>query len=157
MALMRYEGQAQNVDPLTAIYWVTVTITTLGYGDIVFRSYAGRFFSILVALTGVSILWAVILPLVITPRLERLVRMVPSSAPSSMRNHMIISGYSPTVETLTERLYELKIPFLIIERSADIARSIYRRYPTLWGDPSEPDVLISASIRSARLMIANEK
>ncbi len=66
---------------LTALYWVAVTITTLGYGDIVFHSQLGRFFSIFVALSGIAILWAVIMPLIITPRLEHLVRADLSSAP----------------------------------------------------------------------------
>ena len=37
MALMSFEGQSQNVNIVTAIYWVIVTMTTLGFGDIVFK------------------------------------------------------------------------------------------------------------------------
>ncbi len=156
IALMRYEGQPENADPLTAIYWVVVTITTLGYGDIIFRSQIGRFFSIFVALSGVAILWAVILPLMITPRLESLVRAAPSSASKRLKEHIIITGYSPMVETLTERLSLLGIPFLVIERREEVARSIYKSYPTLWGDPSDSDVLRRANTSAARLLIANE-
>ncbi|MDD1758610.1 MAG: NAD-binding protein, partial [Methanotrichaceae archaeon] len=54
------------------------------------------------------------------------------------------------------RLSLRQIPFLIIERSEEIARSIYRRYPTLWGDPSDHEVLKKASISSARLFVTNE-
>lgn len=157
MALMGFEHQPQNVNPVTAIYWVVVTITTLGYGDIVFKSMPGRIFTIIVALSGLAILWAVILPLGITPGLERLVRAAPSSAPEKISGHIIISGYNPMVETLTERLSLLKVPFLIIERSEQVARNIYRKYPVLWGDPSEKEVLSRANIGSARLFIANEQ
>lgn len=157
MALMGFEHQPQNVNPITAIYWVVVTITTLGYGDIVFKSMLGRVFTIIVALSGLAILWAVILPLGITPGLERLVRAAPSSAPEKISGHIIISGYNPMVETLTERLSLLKVPFLIIERSEQVARNIYRKYPVLWGDPSEKEVLSRANIGSARLFIANEQ
>ncbi len=156
VSLMNYEGQYENVNPLTAFYWVVVTITTLGYGDIVFHSQVGRFFSIFVALTGVAILWAVILPLIITPRIEQMIRPFPSSAPEEMANHIVISGYNPIVETLAERFDLLKIPFLVIERSEEVARNIYRRYPVIWGDPSDREVLSRASIGSARLFIANE-
>jgi len=81
MVLMNYEHQGQNSNLIVAIYWVAATITTLGYGDIVFQSPVGRVFSIFVAMSGVAILWAVIMPLMITPRLEHLVRAAPSSAP----------------------------------------------------------------------------
>ena len=154
--LMSQEGQYQNANPLTALYWVAVTITTLGYGDIVFHSQLGRFFSIFVALSGVAILWAVIMPLIITPRLEHLVRADLSSAPKNISGHIIISGFNPVVETLAERFSLLQIPFLIIERSENVARTVYRSYPVIRGDPSEEEVLRRANIASARLFIANE-
>jgi voltage-gated potassium channel len=157
MVLMGYEGQTQNVNLITALYWVIITITTLGYGDIVFHSQIGRIFSIIVSLSGIFILWAVVLPLVITPRLENVVKPVPISAPKKIEGHVIISGYSPMVEALTDRLSLLKIPFLIIERSEETARSIYQRYPTTWGDPSLVRVLMNAGIGSSRLLIANER
>ncbi len=155
--IMSYEGQTQNANLITALYWVVVTITTLGYGDIVFHSQIGHLFSIIVSLSGIFILWAIILPLVITPRLEGLIKPVPTSAPKIMEGHIIITGYSPMVEILADRLSLLKIPFLIIERSEGVARSIYQRYPTIWGDPSETNVLKNAGIGSARLLVANEK
>ena len=141
MALMSFEGQSQNVNLATAVYWVVVTMTTLGYGDIVFKSAIGYFFTIIVALSGIAILWAVVVPLGITPNLERMIRAAPSSAPEKMSGHIIISGYNPIVETLAERFSLLKIPFLIIERSESVARSIYKNYPVLWGDPSQAEVL----------------
>jgi voltage-gated potassium channel len=157
MLLMKYEGQSQNINPITAFYWVISTITTLGYGDIVFHSPIGHLFSIVVVFSGLAILWAVIIPLGITPRLDKIIKASPSSAPEKMTDHIIISGYNPIVETLTERLSLLEVPFLIIERSQDVARSIYQKYPVIFGDHSERDVLSRANISSARLFIANEK
>jgi voltage-gated potassium channel len=157
MVLMSYEGQIENVDSITAIYWVVSTMTTLGYGDVVFRSSIGHVFSIVVSLSGLAILWAVVIPLGITPRLERLVKAPPTSAPAKILNHIVISGYNPTVEVLIEKLSLLKIPFVIIERSEQMARSIYSKYPVVWGDPSDKEVLRRSGIDSAKLFIANEK
>jgi voltage-gated potassium channel len=156
MLLMRYEGQSQNVFMAKAVYWVVVTMTTLGYGDIVFKSEAGYLFTIIVSLSGIAILWSVVVPLGITPNLERMIRAAPSSVPEKMKGHIIISGYNPIVETLAERFSLLKIPFLIIERSESAARMIYKNYPVLWGDPTQVQVLHRANISSARLFIANE-
>jgi len=156
MLLMSLEGQLQNVNMATAVYWVVVTMTTLGFGDIVFKTPIGYIFTIIVSLSGIAILWAVVVPLGITPNLERLIRAAPSSVPEKMNGHIIISGYNPIVETLAERFSLLKMPFLIIERKESVARSIYKNYPVLWGDPSQAEVQRRASISSARLFIANE-
>lgn len=156
MGLMIYEGQRQNVDPITALYWVVVTITTLGYGDIVFHSGPGRLFTIIVSVSGLFILWAVVLPFEVAPRIEKLAKVIPTAAPPKMTNHIIIYGYNSMVENLTERLTILKTPFLILERSEDTARRIYQKYPTVLGDPTDRAVLVNANIEHARLFIANE-
>ena len=49
--LMLREGH--NYSALTSVYWTLETMTTLGYGDIVFTSDLGRAFSIVVLVTGV--------------------------------------------------------------------------------------------------------
>jgi voltage-gated potassium channel len=156
MAVMSLEGQTQNVNIGTALYWVVVTMTTLGYGDIVFKTPIGYLFTIIVSLSGIALLWAVVVPLGITPNLELIVRAIPSSAPRKMHGHVIISGYNPIVDTLAERFSLQNIPFVIIERSESVARSIYRNYPVVWGDPSRIEIQKRASISSARLFIANE-
>jgi len=70
--LMFREGQhipeqLENVNIPTAIYWVVTTMTTVGYGDIHFFNVVGRMFSIVVAISGVIIVFALLFPLVITP------------------------------------------------------------------------------------------
>jgi Trk K+ transport system NAD-binding subunit len=156
MALMSLEGQSANVNIATAVYWVVVTMTTLGFGDIVFKTPIGYLFTIIVSLSGIAILWAVVVPLGITPNLELIIRAIPTSAPEKMEGHIIISGYNPIVDTLAERFSLLNIPFLIIERSESVARGIYKNYPVVWGDPSRAEVQRRACISSARLFITNE-
>ena len=58
MALLLWDGQGE-VDaalalPLAAgvgLYWVLVTMSTLGFGDITFKSDIGRLFSVVVLVT----------------------------------------------------------------------------------------------------------
>lgn len=157
MALMIYEGRPENADPVTAIYWVITTLTTLGYGDIIFYSPAGRIFSAVVVTSGVGVLFALIIPVVVTPWLDKLSREMPSRPKKEMSDHIIICGYSPTVEVLINKLFRTKTPFLIVERREDVARSIRLKYPIVFGDPSDPQVLIDSGVKSARLLVANEK
>ena len=127
MELMSREGQLDNVDPVTAVYWVITTMTTVGYGDVVFENLAGRVFSAIVGLSGIFILFAVALPLIVTPWLERLNRELPLRAPPKMRDHIIICGYNPIVEALAENFRRQRVPFLVIERSEETARKISKK------------------------------
>ncbi len=157
MELMSREGQLDNVDPVTAVYWVITTMTTVGYGDVVFESLSGRVFSSIVGLSGIFILFAMALPLIVTPWLERLNKELPLRAPPKIKDHIIICGYNPIVEALAENFKRQKVPFLVIERSEETARKISKKHQVLWGDPAERDVLASANIESAKLLIANER
>ena len=84
---------------ITALYWTVVTMSTLGFGDIVFYSDAGRLFSIWVLLSGILLLVAlpyVSIEFLIEPlrRAQELSR-VPRRAPSGERGHVIVSRYDP--------------------------------------------------------------
>ncbi|EKB47342.1 potassium channel family protein [Cecembia lonarensis] len=52
--LMAQEGQKHTW--LTGIYWTLTVMSTLGFGDITFDSDIGRFFSVIVLLTGMLFL-----------------------------------------------------------------------------------------------------
>jgi len=155
--LMFLEGQTENAQPLTAIYWVVVTITTVGYGDVVFYSHVGQIFSALVALSGITIFFAVALPMMVTPWFERLNRELPTKPDRPMKDHIIICGYDTIVETLAEKLTSLNVPYLVVESREDVARSIFRRFPTIHGDPANRQIMLNANIHSARMVLANQK
>jgi hypothetical protein len=52
--MIKIEGQQHSW--VTGFYWTLVVITTLGFGDITFRTDIGRLFSIIVLLSGVVFL-----------------------------------------------------------------------------------------------------
>ena len=53
------DGRNHNLDndAPTAIYWVLITMSTVGYGDITFETHLGQLFSIAVMLSGVIYLF----------------------------------------------------------------------------------------------------
>src|SRR5688572_19144247 len=53
--VMRHEGRTYSW--LTSIYWTAQTMSTLGYGDVVFEGDLGRLFAIVVLGTGVTVLF----------------------------------------------------------------------------------------------------
>lgn len=155
--LMRtYENR--QYDFITAIYWVIVSMTTVGYGDIYFNSSMGHLFSIVVALSGVIMVFAMLFPLVITPWLEQTIRReLPKKAPADLNGHIIICGYNQIVETLITELDEYGIPFIVIdENEKNIAQLIKRKIICVHGDDADENVLINSNILSAKMLIANQ-
>ncbi|HOK58293.1 MAG TPA: ion channel [Methanothrix sp.] len=135
MILMRHEGRPELANPVNAVYWVIMTMTTVGYGDIVFRSPVGYLFSIVVSLTGIVMVFAFVLPGLVTPWFEHLGRELPERVPEWMSDHILICGYGPMVERLAERLDEMGIRFAIVESRESVARGIFKKYTTVWGTP----------------------
>jgi Trk K+ transport system NAD-binding subunit len=144
-------------DFMTALYWVVITMTTTGYGDIYPITVAGMLFSMLVAVTGLTILFALVLPLMVTPIMDRLMRRPRSRVPEWVSDHVVIAGYNPIVETLIMELAEREIPFVVIDRSQDDIRKLQRHgHDAIQGDATDEDVLANAGIGRASYLIANE-
>ncbi|MDD5473068.1 MAG: NAD-binding protein [Candidatus Methanoperedens sp.] len=155
--LMRtYENR--NYEFITAIYWVIVSMTTVGYGDIYFNSAAGHVFSTVVILSGVIMIFGYLFPLVLTPRLEEAFRKeLPAKVPADLKEHIIICGYNQLVETLVVELDEYKIPFMVIdENEKNIKQLISRKIICVYGDDVDENVLLNSNILSARMLIANQ-
>jgi len=114
--MLNYEDKSYDI--LTAIYWVIISMTTVGYGDIYFKSPIGHFYTIVVVLSGVVIFFGYLFPLVVTPQLEKTLRKeLPLKVPIDMNNHIIICGYNQLVETLIVELDEYRIPFVVIDET----------------------------------------
>lgn len=142
---------------VTAIYWVVITMTTTGYGDIYFNSTIGHFFTIIVVFSGVIMIFALLFPLVITPWLEhRIKKELPSKVRSNLKNHIIICGYNQLVETLIVELGEYRIPFMVIdENEKNISQLLSRKVLCVYGDATDGNVLLNSNILNAKMLIAN--
>ncbi len=151
-------GQMDNVNPVTAIYWVIATMTTVGYGDVYFVEGAGRLFSVVVAISGVILLFALLFPLVITPWIESRVKAaLPTSVSPALSDHLIICGYSLLVESLIEELEHQRIPFVVVEDDSSVVRDLLERgILCIHGDPCDKNTLDGANIQKARVLIANK-
>ena len=101
------EGKNQNLDNdlLIAIYWVLITMSTVGYGDITFQTHVGQFFSLAVMMSGVVYLF-ILLPFSFMEFFYKpLVKLqseskVPRMAPESLTNHVILTCYDSIAKKL---------------------------------------------------------
>ncbi len=151
-------AQMVQVNPVTAVYWVIATMTTVGYGDVFFMGAVGRIFSVVVAISGVFLLFALLFPLIITPWIElRVKAALPTRVSEKLSNHLILCGYSQPAMSLIDELEHQRIPFVVIEADANTVRDLLEReIPCIHGDPSDGDTLKGANIDTARVLIANK-
>jgi len=124
--LMLAEGQTQH-SWLTGFYWTLTVMSTLGFGDITFHSDIGRFFSVVVLISGVMFL-LVVLPFTFieffyAPWLEaQRQRRAPRQVPEGTHDHVILTNYDPVVLALIERLKSYGRPYYLLE--PDLTRAL---------------------------------
>lgn len=157
MYLAQYEGQTQHGNLIDALYWVVSTSTTVGYGDIVLMSRPGKIFAMFVQISGILIVFGILITFVITPWFQKtMIIPLPTRAPVGTSDHIIICGYNRLVETLVDELNEQEVAFLIIEDDEELVRNLMQKQlPCVYGTASGENILKSANITSARFVIAN--
>ena len=157
--IMRVEGQQHSW--ITGFYWTLVVMTTLGFGDITFTSDLGRFFSIIVLLSGVVFL-LVMLPflfirLFYAPWLETRVRLrAPREVERGTSGHVIITEYDAVAVGLVERLKGAAIPYFIVEPDpVKASRLVGEDVSVIAGENDSRATYERLLAPAARLVVAN--
>ena len=156
--LMLREGQDSTW--ITAFYWVLTTMSTLGYGDVTFDSDLGRFFSMVVLLSGmVSLL--VLLPflfieLFYIPWSERQkTAMTPREVPESLSGHVILTNIDTTAPPLRRMLARYGISHLLIHPDSQSALRLRDDgWQVMVGDLDLPETYRRAGAERAALIAA---
>jgi voltage-gated potassium channel len=146
---------------ITGVYWTLTVMTTLGFGDITFASDIGRFFSIVVLLSGIVLL-LIVLPfmfirLFYAPWLEARVRFrAPREAPPEASGHVIICTYDTIALGLIERLRLHEIPYYVIESEPTKAAQMHGDgISVIAGDIDSSTTYRKLRVEKARLVFAN--
>jgi voltage-gated potassium channel len=146
---------------ITGFYWTLVVMTTLGFGDITFTSDIGRFFSMVVLVSGVVFL-LVMLPflfirLFYAPWLESRVRLrAPREVRAGTNGHVIITEYDAVAAGLVERLNAAAIPYFIVEPDpARAARFVSDDLSVIAGENDSRATYERLRTSAARLVVAN--
>lgn len=115
--LMEWEGR--QFSWITGLYWTLTVMSTLGFGDITFTSDIGRFFSLVVLLSGIVFL-LVLLPFTFiqffyAPWMEaQAASRAPRSLPETTRGHVILTHYEPVAAALIARLTQQGVPYALL-------------------------------------------
>lgn len=154
-----YEGQ--NHSWLTGFYWVLVTMSTLGFGDIVFSTDVGRFFSMMVLFSGVLFL-LVMLPFTFieffyAPWMKAMNQAkAPKKLDPLMKDHVIITELNPVTEALIQKLFSYKINYVILEPDLQKALDLSdQEYNVVNLDPTDFDAYANLNINHAKMVVAS--
>jgi len=148
-------GEFSYIDSL---YFTMVTVTTLGYGDIVPVTEEARMFDAFIITPIRMGVWIVFLgtayQLVIQRYLEEFLMQ---REIEKLKGHVIVAGYSTTGNLAVQELlingYDEKNLF-VIDRSSENVRSAAESGATaIMGDPTSEDILEKAGIRTAGTLI----
>jgi voltage-gated potassium channel len=150
-----HDGDFSFID---SIYFTVVTVTTLGYGDIVPISESARMFDAVIITPVRIIVWVLFIgtayQFVIRNHLERFKMQ---RALKNLKDHVIIAGYGTTgaaaVDELVINGYN-EDNLIVLENSEEQVKEAAEAGATgILGDPTREDSLIKAGIKGARVLI----
>ena len=157
--MVQVEGQDHSF--VSGLYWTLVTMSTLGFGDIVFYTDLGRAFSLLVLMSGV-VLILVVLPFVFiryfyAPWLEAQIRTrAPRKVSREVGGHVIICDYDTLAPGLIEQLTLHKIPYVVLDPDPERATSRHGDgLEVVCGDLDSSSTYEAAGVHRARMVVAN--
>ncbi|HOD15019.1 MAG: potassium channel protein [Spirochaetes bacterium] len=156
--IMAHEGREHSW--VTGFYWTLTVMTTLGFGDITFTGDAGKFFSIIVLMSGVVLL-LVLLPFTFiqffyAPWIEAERRSrTPHELPSHVKNHVIITGYNPVTAALIRKILDHGKDYTLVIDDIQRALDFYDRgLRVSVGDIDDPETYRLMGASRAVLVVA---
>jgi Trk K+ transport system NAD-binding subunit len=156
--IMAWEGR--NYSWITGVYWTLTVMSTLGFGDITFESDLGRFFSIIVLMSG-TVFMLILLPFTFiqffyAPWMEaQAAAKAPRELPRGTAGHVILTRYEALEGALVRKLVQYRYPYVILVPDvAEALRLSDRDLHVMVGELDDPTTYIKARAESAALVAA---
>lgn len=159
VVMVQVEGQEHSW--VSGLYWTLTTMSTLGFGDITFRTDVGRMYSTIVLLSGM-VLFLIVLPFAVLnyfliPWVKAQVRnRAPREVTDDISGHVIICGYDTIAPGLIERLDWQGVRYFVIEPDAEQAARLHDDgVSVIFGDVDNPETYARLKAKRAALVLAN--
>jgi voltage-gated potassium channel len=143
---------------LDCIYMTAITISTIGYGEVVDMSHnpAGRVFTtlfIILSLGTIAFAVSSITAFIVEGELKNLLgrrRMEKDIA--KLKDHYIVCGSDETAQTVIQELVETRRDFVVVEPAKEKLDRLagLGKILCVQGDPAEDEALLKAGIDRAR-------
>jgi voltage-gated potassium channel len=142
-----------------ALYLTVLSLTTVGFGDIVPVTRAGRAYTMVLVLSGIGLMFYIVTSLarvVVEGEIKsalgkrKLLKHI-----KKLQGHYIICGFGRIGEIIARQLKERKIPLIIIENNPELLSTLEESsYYFINGDASKEEVLLEAGIGKAKGLVA---
>jgi voltage-gated potassium channel len=145
---------------LNALFMTTISITTVGYGEVIPLSDTGKWFTIFLLITSWgTFAFAItrITQFVVSGEINqyfktrRLMKDI-----SHLENHVILCGYGRNGHQAARILLAHEVPFIVIEKDENLMKKIVadgEKILHLEGDSTDDDLLRLAGVERARALI----
>jgi voltage-gated potassium channel len=139
-------------------YMTAITLTTIGYGETHPLSDSGRFFTVVLAYSGIFTLAyfaSELVRSVVTGELREVIgRQWVDDQLNNLTGHMIVCGYGRMGRIVCGELDRQKKRFVIIDKSAPALASLpYTHGLPIAGDATVDEILRKAGVERARALI----
>ncbi len=145
-------GGIEELNMGDALYWVVVTITTVGYGDITPTTLGGRIIFVLVALGGIGTI-AYVLEQLISFSTKNQIKVLFGSGAVKMKRHTIIVGWNAKAEEAIKELRHADEEFLVVGSELDHAALNAEEIQHISGDPTKSETLNRCNIKEAKTLM----
>jgi voltage-gated potassium channel len=136
-----------------AVYYVIVTIATVGYGDVTPTSPVARWFSLSVILFGTGAFTIAVGALVgpaIESRMAAAFGNMTASELTLLEDHVVVLGHGDVTEPLLDTIAD-RTDLVVVTRDADAAAALGdASVNVLTGDPADESTLQDARVGAAR-------
>jgi voltage-gated potassium channel len=144
---------------LDALYMTVITVSTVGYSEVHGLSTAGRVFTIVLIIGGVSVMLYALTSIVQYLTEGYLGTLLGRSRMkgklSRLKGHVILCGYGRVGQEVASAFSDEKTDFVVIEQSQEAhAKAAFDGCLCLLGDATMDSVLEEAGIHSARALVA---
>ncbi len=143
-----------ELSAIDAVYFITTTVTTVGYGDITPASGPLKLYACILMLLGsatIAAMYSWITDFIVTSKFQQLF----GKTATPEKDHVVLVGLGNIGYRIAEELKRLGIELVALDKNPGALAETVRSFaPVIAGDGRTPETLEKAGIQSARAIIA---
>ncbi len=137
-----------------ALYMTSITLTTVGFSEVSELSVAGRMFTIVLLIFGISTYgYALtsVTSLLVEGKIKNAMRNRKMLLRSKkLKNHIVVCGFGRLGSQIVDELEKWNKDFVVIEEDKELIEELFRRKITVIpGSASDDEILVKANIANA--------